>query len=100
MKTASKALLHGRTWVTTRLHEVSKAMDLKFETYYWEPNAISAEHNEHLLMVVGKNKKKAGKIFSCWELENCVTDLDLQAELQTRIFKLLDFVNQRAGSGK
>ena len=94
VETACRTSKNGLDWVSDKLSDRAKLLAKQFHECYWEHDE---KNKQYLLMLIGKNKKKAGKFFSYWELENCTANTELQDELTSRIVKLLDFVDQKSG---
>lgn len=79
-------------WVVAALRSVSQVSRMQFDDCHWEIDTMSKSEKLYSLAVVGKLNRKAVKLFSIWELENCPFNVALQEELQMRLLKLLDFV--------
>jgi hypothetical protein len=95
---ASVGQKKGMDWVTAALDSVSQTWQMPFSGSRWE---VDAKEKTFLLVVLGqKDKRKAVKLFSSWELENCLFDEKLQEELKMRLLKLLNFVGTSSSKRK
>jgi hypothetical protein len=82
----------GRDWVSFTLLSIAQTFKVSIKEWKWEKDESSPNEDTHYLVVAGKGKKRVAKVFSAWELSHCCLDHELQAELRTRLTKLLDFV--------
>ncbi len=79
----------GMDWIAGTIRALAKSLRLPLDCR-WEI-VESSGVKLYQLMVIGE-KKKASKLFSHWELENCGSDKNLQADLHVRLINLVRFV--------
>lgn len=81
----------GMDWITAALHSVAQTWQMPFNDSRWELSHNEAG-NQYALIVEGQRKKKMIKRFTSWELENCLSDTELQGDLHMRLLKILNSV--------
>ena len=91
---------NGMDWVTSSLKTLSESLNVHVEQYSWEAFDLQASDKSYCLIVLGSNKRKIVKLFSGWELTNCCTDKNLQDELNSRLIKLLNFLQGTVGRAR
>lgn len=84
----------GMNWIDSELSWVSKTWQLPFRAKHWECVENSGER-AFSLIVEGLNKRRAMKVFSKSELQDCQTDTKLQGDLQMRLLRMLNFVAEQ-----
>ena len=82
----------GMDCVVSMLQSNPQLSKMRFDDYHWEINTIPSVEKKYCLIVRGCHNRKAVKLFSVWELENCPYSKVLQEELQTRLLGLLTFI--------
>ncbi len=82
----------GMLWIESALQAIGKELKVHVESWFWENDPVAGADGIYSLIVVGSRRKRAGKLFSKHEIEQCLSDRAVQQEVQVRLTKILTFL--------
>jgi hypothetical protein len=86
----------GILWVSNALEERAGALDVAVQGFEWQLNPTGTESDLHAFILIGKRGKRVVKLFTATELEQCLSDRQLQSHIHHRLTRMLNFLGGHA----
>ncbi|MBA3992654.1 MAG: hypothetical protein C0469_03945 [Cyanobacteria bacterium DS2.3.42] len=85
-------------WIENLLTSIAESVALEIDSWKWDICGTGDGGKTYQLVLTGRGDKRAIKLFTANELEQCLTDLNLQAEFSVRLTPLVIFVGSKVSS--
>ena len=82
----------GMAWIGKTLEAIAKDSNVQIKQWTWILDPTAAGERLYSLIVVSNRHKRAIKLFSKMEIDQCPTDKILQEEVQLRLNGILAFI--------
>ncbi len=92
------AKTEAMAWIENRLAHIAECVALEIAGCKWDICGTGDGGNLYHLVLTGHGGKRAIKLFTADELDRCLTNPDLQVDLNMRLTPLVLFVGSKANS--
>lgn len=83
------------TWIDSALANIAEVLSLEIVSANWDISGTANGGTSYQLVIVGHGGKRAVKLFSAAELDRCLEDTELQADLKARLTPLVIFTGSK-----
>ncbi len=83
------------TWIDSALASIAEVLSLEIVSANWDIAGTANGGTSYQLVIVGHGGKRAVKLFSAAELDRCLEDTELQADLKARLTPLVIFTGSK-----
>jgi hypothetical protein len=83
------------TWIDSALANIAEVLSLEIVSANWDIAGTANGGTSYQLVIVGHGGKRAVKLFSAAELDRCLKDTELQADLKARLTPLVIFTGSK-----
>lgn len=96
--TERDARAEAMAWIENRLTHISECVGVEIASCSWDVCGTGDGGKSYHLVLTGRGGTRAIKLFTADELDRCLTNLDLQVDLNMRLTPLVIFVGSKANS--